>query len=53
MAEKSNQKQNETAEKRRDAGLTRMLNTPPKPHRDMKKKGAKTQQKPKNDRASG
>jgi hypothetical protein len=24
-------------EKRRDAGLTKMLSTPPKPHKDMKK----------------
>ena len=24
-------------EERRDVGITRMLNTPPKPHKDMKK----------------
>lgn len=34
-------------EQKRDAGLARMLNTPPKPHKEMKKgKAAKPEEKP-------
>jgi hypothetical protein len=36
MNDRSTEKEKAT-EQRRDAGLTRMLKTPPKPHKDMKK----------------
>jgi hypothetical protein len=42
----SDRNKNEKTEVKRDAGITRMLNTPPKPHKDMKKgKPAKERKK--------
>ena len=40
---KSDRKAEKKTEERRDAGITRMLNTPPKPHKDMKKGKAAAQ----------
>ena len=52
MAKESEEGKNGKLEQRRDAGITRMLNTPPKPHKEMKKgkakaKGSKTGEKSK------
>jgi hypothetical protein len=46
MKEKSGNADKTTVEERRDAGIARMLNSPPKPHKDMKQGKAKPGRNP-------